>query len=86
MPIYEYECRACRHRFELLVRTSSNLAEPGLECPVCRGEDLERLLSLFSVSSEGTAQLHLTQGRKLGEKERRDKMHAEVEATEHHHH
>ncbi|MBZ5632038.1 MAG: zinc ribbon domain-containing protein [Acidobacteriia bacterium] len=29
MPIYEYECRQCGHRFEYLVLASS----PAAECP-----------------------------------------------------
>ena len=32
MPIYEYECRACGHQFEQLVRTGDTPA-----CPSCQG-------------------------------------------------
>ena len=32
MPIYEYECRACRHRFEQLIIHSTTA-----ECPSCQG-------------------------------------------------
>jgi putative FmdB family regulatory protein len=46
MPLYEYECRSCRHRFELLVRESTELA-----CPACHGHDLEKQLSVFAVSA-----------------------------------
>lgn len=35
MPTYEYECNACRHRFE---RFQSITAEPVKECPECGGE------------------------------------------------
>jgi len=38
MPIYEYACRSCGHRFELLVLKSTVVA-----CPKCAHEDLERL-------------------------------------------
>jgi putative FmdB family regulatory protein len=48
MPIYEYECRGCGHRFEALVR------ETAPPCPECQGTDLQRLLSMFAVSSDST--------------------------------
>ena len=47
MPLYEYECRACHHRFEALVRGSSPPS-----CPACHAEDLERIQSLFAVNSD----------------------------------
>jgi len=54
MPIYEYTCRKCRKEFEQLVRTGDTPA-----CPHCESEDLERMLSLCSVSSESTRQNNL---------------------------
>jgi putative FmdB family regulatory protein len=50
MPLYEYECRSCRHHFELLVRESTTL-----ECPACHGRELEKLLSVFAVASSGSS-------------------------------
>lgn len=47
MPLYEYECRSCTHRFEQLVRSSD--APPS--CPSCAGQDLEKLLSAFAVAT-----------------------------------
>jgi putative FmdB family regulatory protein len=47
MPLYEYQCRSCTHRFEELVRASDG-APP---CPSCQGTDLEKLLSAFAVST-----------------------------------
>jgi putative FmdB family regulatory protein len=47
MPLYEYQCRSCGHRFEGLVRGSDVPS-----CPACQGRDLERLLSAFAMSSE----------------------------------
>ena len=81
MPLYEYECRGCRQRFELLVRARETPA-----CPACKSLDLERLLSSFGVSSAATRQSSLGRARKAGEKVRRDKQHAEQEAIEHHDH
>jgi len=79
MPIYEYECRACRARFEHFIRPSNPPDPVTPSCPSCQSQDLERLLSMFAVNSEGTQQVHLQQARRAGMKEQRDKQHAEVE-------
>jgi len=50
MPIFEYRCGACDTQFELLVRPGS--AVPA--CPSCGTTELERLISSFGVSSDGT--------------------------------
>jgi putative FmdB family regulatory protein len=41
MPLYEYKCKKCGHRFE---RIQSYSAPDVKECPVCQGE-VERLIS-----------------------------------------
>ena len=81
MPLHEFKCRRCSHQFEALVRGSS---EPA--CPSCQSTDLEKLLSLFAVSSETTRQNNLQAGRKRLQSEHRDKAIADREAIEHHHH
>jgi putative FmdB family regulatory protein len=81
MPLYEFECRGCASRFERLVRAGDSPT-----CPACGSVDLERILSLFAVSSEATRASNLEKGRKASAKERRDKKHAEIEAIEHHSH
>jgi putative FmdB family regulatory protein len=48
MPIYEYECKRCRHQFECLLLPGSSDTP---RCPTCGGVDLDRLLSGFAVSS-----------------------------------
>ncbi len=50
MPIYEYQCRSCEGRFELIVSGSS---VP--ECPTCHGRDLEKQLSVFAVGKQQAA-------------------------------
>ena len=80
MPIYEYQCRACQHVFEALVRTGDSPV-----CPACSSADLEKLLSSFGVSSEGTRQSHLQSERKIQARTQRDKQIAEHEAAHHSH-
>jgi putative FmdB family regulatory protein len=41
MPLYEYQCKQCGHRFELIQSFS---APDARECPVCQGE-AERQIS-----------------------------------------
>lgn len=47
MPIFEYICRDCHHRFETLVSASRQPA-----CPVCHGQVLDKQLSVFAVSAK----------------------------------
>jgi putative FmdB family regulatory protein len=47
MPLYEYRCGSCDHRFELLVRASTEL-----KCPACESTTLERQLSVFAVGAQ----------------------------------
>jgi putative FmdB family regulatory protein len=47
LPIYEFACRDCDHRFEELVRASA----PSADCPACGSARTARLMSAFSVRS-----------------------------------
>ena len=46
MPIYEYVCNTCNHRFEKL-RPISRMNDEA-PCPICEG-DSERKLSVFAA-------------------------------------
>ena len=70
MPLYEYQCRECKHQFEALVLPKTPPA-----CPKCEGQDLERLLSMFAVSSDSTRQANLTTARKKAQAIKHDKDH-----------
>ena len=59
MPVFEYKCRQCGQQFEYLVLHSS----PAPECPNCKKQDLEQLISLCAVSSEATRQANLSSAR-----------------------
>ena len=50
MPLYEYRCRDCQKRFEEFV-----LGDAKPRGPSCQGKKLEKLLSVFAVSSGGGA-------------------------------
>jgi putative FmdB family regulatory protein len=70
MPIYEYSCRKCKNAFEQLVRKGDVPA-----CPKCNGQDLERLLSLCSVSSEHTREINIKGARAQAKAAHREKEH-----------
>src|SRR5271155_3609815 len=50
MPLYEYRCKACGHRFE---KIQSFSAPDEKECPVCKSE-VERLISAPAVHFSGS--------------------------------
>ena len=50
MPIYEYECDHCGHRFEKLVSTRSRRAA----CPSCGQGRGRRLISTFAAHGGGS--------------------------------
>lgn len=82
MPIYEYTCLKCRHPFEQLIRTGD---VP--QCPKCEGLELERMLSLCSVSSENTREHNLKGARskaKEAHKEREHDYHQKLHSHDHH--
>jgi len=50
MPLYEYECGRCKHRFELIQKFSD---KPVRKCPDCGGRT-ERLISAPAIRFKGT--------------------------------
>ncbi|AKG53479.1 hypothetical protein DGWBC_0810 [Dehalogenimonas sp. WBC-2] len=51
MPIYEYSCKKCAAKFELL-RHFSDTAE--VKCPKCGSTEAQRRLSTFSCGTAGS--------------------------------
>ena len=50
MPLYEYECEACAHRFERIQR----YADPPIEtCPTC-GSKVRKLISSPAIQFKGS--------------------------------
>ena len=61
MPIYEFKCHGCGNVFERLCFASDG--ERDITCPVCEGDEVEKLLSSFSsVSSSGIGQALTSSG------------------------
>ena len=50
MPLYEYECKKCGHRFERIQRFSD---PPVKKCPECGGK-VEQVLSAPAVQFKGS--------------------------------
>ncbi len=48
MPIFEYRCVECDKDFEVLV-----FGDQEVSCPTCEGDNIKRLLSVFSHKSDG---------------------------------
>lgn len=46
MPIYQYDCRDCDQRVEVLFRSASTIAKP--KCPECGSRKLARVMSQFA--------------------------------------
>jgi len=51
MPLYEYECQSCGHRFELIQRFAD---PPAAACVSCGGGPVHKLLSAPAVHFKGT--------------------------------
>ncbi|WP_422445171.1 FmdB family zinc ribbon protein [Thermoanaerobacterium sp. DL9XJH110] len=60
MPIYEFYCMDCGHRFEELLKISENNGK--MECPRCRGTNTRKAVSAFCTgggsSSDSSSSSH----------------------------
>jgi putative FmdB family regulatory protein len=52
MPLYEYTCRECGRRFEVLQRVGADSA--GVTCPACGATHVAKQFSTFASSGTGT--------------------------------
>jgi putative FmdB family regulatory protein len=83
MPIYEYDCEPCGHRFERLVLSAKTAAETAV-CPSCGSDRVHRLLSAFGLGSESISQQNLKQARKVAKDVQRQQDIAHREVIAHH--
>ncbi|MBL4743198.1 MAG: zinc ribbon domain-containing protein [Cycloclasticus sp.] len=63
MPIYEYQCGACKHRCEALRKISD---EPLTKCPECGEDELSKLMSAsgFRLKGNGWYETDFKSGKK----------------------
>ena len=84
MPLYEYKCSGCGHQFEVLILKAS---QP-VACPSCAGDSVERMLSMFAVSSESSRQASTASAykhnNKLNAKQEPDKQRIQIEHKHQH--
>lgn len=50
MPIYEYQCQACGHQYEVIQKMSD---DPLTECPECKQPALKKLISAAAFRLKG---------------------------------
>jgi putative FmdB family regulatory protein len=60
VPIYEFVCESCGHRFEELVGATGGIQAAEVACPECDSAEVERQVS----SSYASLQHQLTPGQK----------------------
>ena len=84
MPLYEYKCLGCGNQFELLILKS----EQKVACPTCQSELVERVLSMFAVSSDASRQASTAKAyaynNKLNAKQEPDKQRVQIEHKHQH--
>lgn len=51
MPLYEYQCEACDHKFEIMQSLSAKTEETA--CPRCLATKAKRLMSSFASQIKG---------------------------------
>ena len=51
MPLYEYHCEGCNHKFELIQSLSTK--EEDTSCPRCNTQKAKRLMSAFASQIKG---------------------------------
>jgi putative FmdB family regulatory protein len=75
MPIYEYLCRGCGHRFDKLVRLSDTP-----DCPVCKSVELERQFTpTAGISTQKTRKRSMGVARASATARKKEKDHAQRE-------
>ncbi len=80
MPIYDYQCRQCGHRFEQVVKPDETPS-----CPACQATDPERFFPFSAaVSTAKTRQKALSVARGKANAVKKEKDHAHQEYLRNH--
>jgi putative FmdB family regulatory protein len=61
MPTYDFACKACGNKFEMLVIPGKT---PAPQCPACGHEEVERLITGSMVKTEGTREIAMRAARR----------------------
>ncbi|MEW6325345.1 MAG: FmdB family zinc ribbon protein [Nitrospirota bacterium] len=77
MPLYEYQCRKCGHRFEVIQKFSD---APVGQCPKCAGA-VEKLLSVPGGLQFKGSGFYITDYVKKGEREKKKEAKTEKPAA-----
>lgn len=51
MPIFEYSCLKCQHRFEKLEKAGATVP---VTCPACGSEQIRKELSVFAATGSSS--------------------------------
>ena len=68
MPLYEYQCEKCAHRFEVIQKFSDGPIEV---CPKCGGGPVMKLLSSPAIQFKGSG-WYITDYAKSGSRDSKD--------------
>ena len=68
MPLYEYQCETCAHRFEVIQKFSD---APIDVCPKCGGRSVMKLLSSPAIQFKGSG-WYITDYAKQGSRDSKD--------------
>ena len=68
MPLYEYQCETCAHRFEVIQKFSD---APIDVCPKCGGSPVMKLLSSPAIQFKGSG-WYITDYAKQGSRDSKD--------------
>lgn len=80
MPVYDYQCRRCAHRFEQLVKPDETP-----ECPACGAANPERMFSFSAaVSTTRSRERAMSGARSKAKAEKKEKDHAHSEYLRNH--
>ena len=83
MPLYEYDCLKCGKRFEVLIRSAQTQV---IVCAFCGNKGIERVISGFAVSSEGTRDANIASARKRNLSLEREKQRTQIDTLHDHDH
>lgn len=73
MPMYDYRCKECGHKFTEL----HGFNDPAPECPDCESEDVQRLITTAPTFAKGML-THPGDGHRATQEQLRDKWREET--------